>query len=134
LAVDDPNRFQYIVGPRRARVYAIPLFVPTEPIGELPSYHVRVIFLDVVIAWPHVVCLYVLEIFGEIGRDFRAAECPWLGIKHQLRDARFVQPCTIAFDDRQYVGGFARDWYFARPNKGWRGVVSRIIRLVLHRR
>ena len=40
--------------------YAIPLFVPAEPIGELPSYHVWMIFLDVVIAWPHVVCLYIL--------------------------------------------------------------------------
>ena len=68
----------------RGGFFAIRLFVPAEPVSEFPSYHVRVIFLDVVIAWPHVVCLYILQIFGEIGRDFGATERPWLGIKHQL--------------------------------------------------
>lgn len=93
--------------------------MPAEPVSELPSYQVRVVFLDVVIARPHVVCLDVLQIFGEIGRDVRATKRPWIGIKHQLGDTRFVQPCTIAFNDRQYVGGFARDWHFTRPNKRW---------------
>ncbi len=60
--------------------------MPPDSVGGFPPYYVRVIFLNVVIAWPYVARFCVLRIFGEVSGNNGATQCPWLGMKYQLRN------------------------------------------------
>ena len=55
--------------------------MPPDSVGGFPPYYVRVIFLNVVIAWPYVARFCVFQIFGEVSGNNGATQCPWLGLK-----------------------------------------------------